>query len=318
MTSRYDEEDLSKIRPVSIESRKSRIRVDRFVDPEGGPDAGPGRLIERFPRILKGDDLHRLVETLRRARAEKREILWLMGAHVIKCGLSLYVNSLIREGYITAFSTTGSATIHDLEIAFYGHTSEDVAEELPAGRFGMSAETMARFESACARAGRDGLGMGEGFGAYVVESEANWARYSIFGAAARKGIPATVHVALGTDITHQHGSFPAALVGELSMRDFRILSATVGRLFDRGVVVVFGSAVVLPEVFLKAVSISYNLGRKPRDVTAASFDMIQQYRVRENILSRPFQNAGRSFAFQGHHEIMLPLLHELLMDGRRP
>jgi hypothetical protein len=255
-----------------------------------------------------------VVEALRRARADKRQILWLVGAHVIKCGLSLYVNSLMRKGYITALATTGSATIHDLELAFYGQTSEDVAAELPAGRFGMCAETAARFVSACEHAGRGGLGLGEGFGDYILESKAPWARYSIFGEAARMGIPATVHVALGTDITHQHPSFPGALVGELSMRDFRILSALVGKLFDRGVVIVFGSAVVLPEVFLKTVSISYNLGRTPRGVTAASFDMLSPYRVRENVLSRPFTGHGDSYSFHGHHEIMLPLLYALLKE----
>ena len=158
------------------------------------------------------------------------------------------------------------------------------------------------------------MGLGEAIGDYIVERAAPNERYSVFAAAARKGIPATVHVALGTDITHQHPGFPAGRVGELSMRDFRIMSALVGRLFDNGVVLVFGSAVVLPEVFLKAVSISYNLGRKPVGVTAANFDMLPQYRVKENVLTRPFKDGGKSYAFHGHHEIMLPLLYTLLRE----
>ena len=151
-----------------------------------------------------------------------------------------------------------------------------------------------------------------GLGAYITESKAKHRRVSVYANAFEASVPATVHVALGTDITHQHPSFPGGLVGELSMRDFRILTASVGRLFDGGVVVVFGSAVVLPEVFLKAVSIGYNLGRKPKGVTAASFDMTQQYRVTENVLKRPFYGAGESYSFVGHHEVMLPLLFHML------
>jgi hypothetical protein len=314
MTSRYEEEDLGKIRPSSIEERESKVSVDRFVDPEGAAGAAGRRLVEAFPKILKGEDLRRFVEAMQQARAENRQILWLIGAHVLKCGLSLYVNSLIRRKYITALATTGSATVHDLEFALFGRSSEDVASELPRGRFGMSAETASHFAAACEHAGKRGLGLGEGLGEYIDRANARWGRFSVFRESLRSNVPATVHVALGTDITHQHPCFPAALVGELSMRDFRILSAVVGKLFDGGVVVVFGSAVVLPEVFLKTVSISYNLGRSPRAVTAASFDMTPQYRVKENVLTRPFKGAGESFSFQGHHEIMLPLLYTLLAE----
>jgi hypothetical protein len=316
MASRYQEEDLGRVRAVSIRGRDSKVHLDDFVDPEEKAGAGgdKGKIIERFPRVLKGDELRRLADALRRARAEKREILWLMGAHVLKCGLSLYVNSLVRRGFVTAVATTGSAAIHDLELAFFGETSEDVGVELPRGRFGMAAETAAHFAGACEHAAKGGLGLGEGIGEYMQTSKAAHERYSVFANALSARVPATVHVALGTDITHQHPGFPAALAGELSMKDFRILTSAVGRMFDGGVVIVFGSAVVLPEVFLKAVSVGYNLGRSPRGVTAASFDMFPQYRVRENILSRPFKGAGESFSFTGHHEIMLPLLYAVLME----
>lgn len=317
MTSRYEEEDLGKIRPASIHGRDSKVRVDRFVDPDDAPGGAAGAIIEKFPKILKGDDLRRVVDAMRKARTEKRQILWFIGAHVLKCGLSLYMNSLIRRGYVTALATTGSATVHDMELALFGHTSEDVASELPRGRFGMSAETASHFAAACEHAAARDLGLGEGIGEYIDRTDSPWLRYSVFREAVRNHVPATVHVALGTDITHQHPSFPASRVGELSMRDFRILSAVVGKLFDGGVVVVFGSAVVLPEVFLKTVSINYNLGRTPRRVTAASFDMLQPYRVRENVLSRPFKDAGESYAFQGHHEIMLPLLYAVLTEEVR-
>ncbi len=313
MTTRYDEEDLRKVRPISIHERESKVHVDGFIDPEAhGGEAR--KLVDLFPRTLKGEDLRRVVGALRRAREGNGQIVWLVGAHVLKCGLSLYVNSLMRKGYVTALATTGSATVHDIELAFFGETSEDVASELPRGRFGMAEETASHFAAGCDHAGRGALGLGEGLGEYIEKSSAPFAKYSVFAEALRNKIPATVHVALGTDIVHQHPSFPAALVGELSMRDFRIFSAAVGKLFDGGVVLVFGSAVILPEVFLKAVSIGYNLGRSPKSITAASFDMFSQYRVTENVLSRPFKGAGESYSFHGHHEIMLPILYELLME----
>ena len=308
----YKEEDLSKIKSISIGDRKSKVSVGDFVDPATLRRVDGEALLEGFPRVLKGDELRRFVSALEAARRDKREIVWLIGAHVIKCGLSLYINSLIDRGYVTALATTGSATVHDLELAFYGVTSEDVAEELPQGRFGMSRETAAHFEAACRLAAESDRGLGEGVGAYVNLEKAPYEKISVFGHCQRAGVPATVHVALGTDITHQHPTFPAAMVGELSMRDFRIHAGSVGRLFDNGVAVVLGSAVVLPEVFMKAVSVSYSVGRKPENVTAASFDMLPQYRVGENVLRRPFPGSGQSYAFTGHHELMLPVLYHLL------
>ncbi len=314
MPSKYEEEDLSRLRPISIDDRESKVCVEDFVDPESTDgSAGLAALSGIFPDILKGEDLKRAVAALKKARDADREILWLVGAHVIKCGLSLYLASLIKNRYITSIATTGSTTVHDLELAFFGKTSEDVAAELPRGRFGMSRETASHFVSACQLAEESELGLGEGIGEYVERSHAPYGRYSTYANALRASVPATVHVALGTDINHQHASFPGELVGKLSMKDFRILAARVGRIFDRGVVVVFGSAVVLPEVFLKAVSVAYNLGKEPDGVTAVGFDMFQQYRVRENVLTRPFKGAGTSYSFIGHHEIMLPLLYNLLM-----
>lgn len=318
MPGKYQEEDLSKVRPISISDRASKVFLRHFVDPEklitsenAGALAG---LQAMFPDVLAGTSLKHLTKAVQAAREEKREILWLIGAHVIKCGLSLYINSLMKRGFITSIATTGSATIHDLELAFFGETSEDVARELPLGRFGMSEETSAHYNAACSLASEEDLGLGGGFGRYIGSNAPNGA-HSIFAEASRQSVPATVHIAFGTDIAHQHPSFPAALVGDRTMKDFRILTRTVGNLFDGGVVIVFGSAVVLPEVFLKSVAVNYNLGRKPADVTAASFDMFSQYRVKENILARPFQNCGESHSFIGHHEIMLPLLYSLLVTG---
>lgn len=312
----FDEEDLTRINTVSIESRRSKITVNDIVDPAkvfGGKDrVNTDVLAKGFPDILAARSLKKLISALHEAKAKKREIMWLVGAHTIKCGLSLYLNSLIDAGFLTSLSTTGSSVIHDLELTFFGKTSEYVEDELPEGRFGMAKETSQQFDSACHHAERLDLGLGCGVGAYVADSDAPNKPVSVFHRAHTAGIPATVHVSFGTDITHQHPSFPAAKVGELTMKDFRIVTKRVERLFDGGVVIIFGSAVILPEVFLKAVSINYNLGRKPAGVTAVSFDMNPPYRVRENVLSRPFQGSGEAYSITGHHEIMLPLLYGLL------
>lgn len=302
----FEEIDLSRINPISIQDRTSKVHVKDIVRP------GEGELRDAFPDLLAAGSLKRTVDALRRARDGGREIVWLMGAHVIKAGLSGYMGALIDDGFLTCVATTGSAAIHDLEFAFFGETSEDVGAELPQGRFGMSRETSEHFNAAIRLAAQEGRGLGGGFGAYVQGCQAPHRETSLFARAHAAGIPATVHVALGTDITHQHPTFPAAEAGRLSMQDFRILARRVQGVFEGGVVVLVGSAVVLPEVFLKAVSIAYNLGTRPRDVFAVGFDMMPQYRVRENVLTRPFQGACESHMITGHHEIMLPLLYRLL------
>jgi hypothetical protein len=312
----FEETDLNRIKPIPISGRKSKLTVDQIVDPKtavgGGRPPGAGELLAVFPDILAADSMKRLVAAMKTARSDGRELLWLVGAHTIKCGLSLYLNALIDAGFITTISTTGSTTIHDLELAFFGKTSEFVEEELVVGRFGMARETAAHYSAACRHASESGQGLGAGMGDYIAERGAPHRNVSVFHKASERGIPATVHVSFGTDITHQHPSFPAERVGELTMKDFRIMTRRVERAFDHGVVIVFGSAVILPEVFLKAVSINYNLGHTPAGVTTASFDMLPQYRVRENVLGRPFRGAGESYAITGHHEIMLPLLYLLL------
>jgi hypothetical protein len=316
VNNQFDETDLSRIKPIPISERKSKLSVDQIVDPfaalGGEKPKGAGELLALLPDVLAADAVKKLVAALQAARNDKREIVWLVGAHTIKCGLSLFINSLIDAGYITTVATTGSSTIHDLELAFFGKTSEFVEEELTLGRFGMAGETADRFAAACNHAYDTKQGLGAGVGDYIAAQNAPHQNVSVFHKASQAGVPATVHVAFGTDITHQHPSFPAERVGGLTMKDFRILSSRVERAFDRGVIIVFGSAVVLPEVFLKAVSINYNLGHRPTGVTTASFDMLPQYRVRENVLGRPFRGSGESYAVTGHHEIMLPLLYLLL------
>lgn len=316
MKNPFEETDLRAIRTIPIESRRSKITVKQVVDPAkmlgDGKPVQASELLASFPDLLAAESLKRLVAAMRKARSEKREIVWMVGAHTIKCGLSMYLSALIDRGYVTTLATTGSSTIHDLELAFFGKTSEYVEDELPAGRFGMAEETASHYAAACKHASESGLGLGSGVGDYIDKKKAPNRSASIFHRAYTAGVPATVHVSFGADITHQHPAFPAAAVGELTMQDFRIFTRRVGRMFDGGVALVFGSAVVLPEVFLKAVSINYNLGHQPAGVTAASFDMLPQYRVRENVLGRPFKGVGEAYAITGHHEIMLPLLYFLL------
>lgn len=316
MKREFEETDLSGIKPIPISGRKSKLSVDQIVDPGVTPgevrSQVAGELLASLPDILAADSLKKLVAAMKAAKSDGREILWLVGAHTIKCGLSLYLNALIEAGFITTIATTGSSTIHDLELAFFGKTSEYVEEELEVGRFGMAKETAEHYSAACRHAFDSGQGLGAGTGDYIAALDAPYRNVSVFHKANDCGIPATVHVSFGTDITHQHPSFPAELVGGLTMKDFRILTRRVQRAFDRGVAIVFGSAVILPEVFLKAVSVNYNLGHKPSGVTTASFDMLPQYRVRENVLGRPFRGTGESYAITGHHEIMLPLLYLLL------
>jgi len=313
---KFEEANLGSIRTIPIENRRSKISVEQIVDPAklqgNGARVNASELLAFFPDVLAADSLKKVVKAMQEAKTASREIVWMVGAHTIKCGLSLYLNALIEAGYITTIATTGSSTIHDLELAFFGKTSEYVEDELRAGRFGMAAETAARYSDACLHAWESGLGLGNGVGDYVGSEKAPHRSVSVFHKANSAGIPATVHVSFGTDVTHQHPSFPAAKVGDLTMKDFRIFTQRVQRMFDGGVAIVFGSAVILPEVFLKAVSINYNLGYQPSGVTAASFDMLPQYRVTENVLGRPFKGAGNAYAITGHHEIMLPLLYFLL------
>jgi hypothetical protein len=319
MPSRYEEEDLSRIKPISIEDRKSKVDISSFVDPDEvmSGSGGTGDIVAAMmPDILAGSAIKQFASALIEARDEGRTILWLTGAHVIKCGLSLYLRSLMKKGFVSALACTGSSAIHDIELSFHGATSEDVGEELPRGRFGMARETAEHFRDAVAMAVKEGTGLGEGIGRYIEVQGAPNAGYSVFAGAHSCSVPVTVHVALGTDIVHQHPFFPGEAVGELSMKDFRILCRVVGDVFSGGVVVVFGSAVILPEVFLKAVSIGYNLGKKPNGVTVAAFDMMDHYRVNENILRRPFPRGAKSYRFTGHHEIMMPLLFALLSGVR--
>ena len=257
---------------------------------------------------MKGEDWRKLIWFWLSAKRKKKTRLAMAGAHVLKCGLSPLLIDLAEKGFISALALHGAGAIHDLEIAFFGQTSEEVAETLETGSFGMVKETAELHAAAVYLAARRNVGLGEAFGAYIDKAQAPFKKYSLLYNFYRLHLPATVHVAFGTDTVHQHPNFPAAETGEATWRDFKVLAATLADLHNGGIVANFGSAVILPEVFLKALSVARNAAGPVKNFTTANFDMIQHYRPSQNVLFRPTLKSGRAFAFTGHHEIMLPLL----------
>jgi hypothetical protein len=267
--------------------------------------------ISKLPQILAGDSLRRLIRALLYARESGKPIVWGIGGHVIKVGLGPVLNDLMEAGFVTGIAMNGSSAIHDFEVALAGQTSEEVESAIGSGRFGMARETSEYINAAIATA--DGLGMGEALGRSIEEGTGHaepfpHRRLSVLAEAFRRSIPVTVHVAIGTDIVHTHPSASGAALGSASYRDFRLFCSMVRELDGGGVYLNVGSAVVLPEVFLKAVSIVRNLGHRLEEFTTANLDFIQSYRPTENVLKRPTQNSGQSIALTGHHEIMIPLI----------
>jgi hypothetical protein len=257
-----------------------------------------------------------VVDAIVRARAGGRAIIWGLGGHVIKCGLAPVLIDLMRRGHLTAFALNGAAAIHDFEIALAGHTSEDVEAVLPDGRFGMAEETGREMNRAISNGHSEGIGMGEALGRWLPQvADPRYAGCSVLSEAYRAGVPVTVHVAIGTDTPHMHPAFNPEAMGAATHRDFRLLCAYVADLDRGGVYVNVGSAVVLPEVFLKAVSAVRNLGRPLADFTTVNFDFLQHYRPRLNVVERPHAGSGGAgYALTGHHELMIPLLAAALIE----
>ncbi len=315
MSNRYEEIDLERIKTLPIAERGSKVKLDSFGDPRKGGKSFK-RWLDALPDHLAADRVKRLAKSLRRAKSAKdREFVWMIGAHVVKCGLSRYLIELMKKGYVSVLAMNGAAAIHDFEIACFGETSEDVASNLAKGVFGFSRETSAGMNEAVAAGNAQGFGLGEALGAYLRMGEWPNASYSILSEAYRLGIPATVHVAIGTDILVQHPGYDGAAWGGLSARDFRIFAARIERLGIRGGVALnVGSAVIMPEVFLKAFSVARNLGASFDKITTCNLDMIQHYRPTENVLRRPSQFGGESISITGHHEILIPLLFSALFS----
>jgi hypothetical protein len=307
--------DFAGLKTVSLGERGGKVKTADFaaVYRAGSGVAG---WLDSLPRIMAGNSFRAVVDALAAARRRQRAIIWGLGGHVIKCGLAPVLIDLMRRGYVTAFALNGAAAIHDFEIALAGHTSEDVEAVLPDGRFGAAEETGREMNRAIAEGDRDGLGMGEALGRRLDSSPPpEHAASSLLLQAYRQGTPVTVHVAIGTDTPHTHPAADPAAIGSASHRDFRLFSAYVADLNEGGVYLNVGSAVVLPEVFLKAVSAVRNLGHPLANFTTANFDFLQHYRPRVNVVERPHAGAGGAgYAITGHHELMIPLLAAALIE----
>jgi hypothetical protein len=308
---RHPEIDLQAVRTISVSRRPTKVRVEDLA-PAPDPAAPIGQLEQFLPDLLTGASLRGLLEAWVLARAAGRPAIAMLGGHVVKTGVQRPLLSLLETGAFTAIAMNGAAAIHDFELAFWGNTSEPVEETLGAGQFGLVEETPALFNQAIAEGNRKGMGMGEALGEFMNDAEAPHADVSLLARAAALGIPLTVHVAIGTDTVHQHPSFDGAVTGAATHRDFRIFTAAL-RDLEGGVVLNFGSAVVLPEVFLKALSTARNLGHECARFTAANFDQIRHYRPEKNVLERPLLAGGKGYSFVGPHELWVPLLAALYL-----
>jgi hypothetical protein len=298
--------DLSALKRRSIEECARQVSRDDMAR-VSQPSAVMLDFLRSLPRILAGREFLEFLEEAAARRHAGQPMLIMYGGHVVKCGLAPLLADLMERGYVQGLATNGAGAIHDVEMTLFGRTSEDVAAGLEDGTFGMVRETGDFFADTL----RDGAGegLGEALGRRLVAAAPGAVSPSLLGSGARLGIPVTVHVAIGTDIVHQHPDLPAAALGEAAWRDFRIFAAVLAGMDRGGVVVNLGSAVILPEVFLKALTIVRNLGYGARDIVTANFDMLRHYRPQVNVVDRPTRHGGRGFSFIGHHEILVPLLH---------
>ena len=305
--------DTSTATMVRLTDRPSKVQHGALLDPNAARTVSSG-LDGLLPSVLKGGDLVAVADAWAAAVRRERAVVLGMGAHVIKVGLSRLVIDLISRGWLHALAGTGAVGIHDLEMALDGHTSEEVAEGLPTGAFGMAEETGAAYWDAVALASRQGYGLGQAVGAEITERAPGFQTLSILAAAYEHQIPATLHVTLGADTVHMHPRHDGAALGAASFRDFHVLADIVTRLDDGGLYLNLGSAVTLPEVFLKAINIARNVTGRPHRIVTANFDMIQHYRPLENVVGRPTRPGGRGYAITGHHEILFPLLYAMVRD----
>jgi hypothetical protein len=302
--------DFSKLTVSSLEDSNRLVSRTQHAG-LSSPDMQLGEFLEGLPRVLAGNRLRDLSQAVVRARKANKPVLLQFGGHMIKCGLSPLIIDLLRRGWVTALAVNGSVAVHDFELAMIGSTSEDVEQTLQDGSFGMCRET-ADFINNAGVKGQDG-GLGKALGELIIEAKLPYSSESVFAQAVLARRPMTVHVAVGTDVVHQHPTLDGAALGKATLADFRTYCGVVADLGDGGVIINAGSAVILPEVFLKAVSVARNLGCGVSEFVAANLDMIQHYRTTVNVLSRPLQKGGRALSLTGHHEILFPLLHAMIL-----
>jgi hypothetical protein len=310
----YEEFDLSRVRTYPLAGRASKAKAADFARPyrAGG---GVAALLDGLPNLLAAADFKAVVRAILAAREGRRGIVWGLGAHVIKTGLGPILIDLMERGFVSALATNGAGIIHDFEVALSGGTSEDVDEALGPGRFGMAEETGRLLNAAVNDGVKSGLGLGQSVGRRLRALNPAHEALSVVAAADRLEIPLTVHVALGTDIIHMHPDASGAAIGEGSLRDFRYFVSNVARL-EHGVYLNCGSAVVLPEVFLKAVALARNGGASLDGLTTVNLDFVRLYRPQTNVVSRPVAGIGKGYSLVGHHEIMIPLLAAALLEAQ--
>lgn len=311
--SKYKSINLTRIKTYPSSARKSKVNTGHeAVPPRAGMTVKD--FLDQLPSVLKANDLKAIAGAVVAARQKGKPVIVLLGGHVIKTGCSPVLIDLARKGLITHFASNGSAAIHDTELALFGHTSEDVDQALVEGSFGMAFDLADFVNQAAKTASENGEGFGEALGRLLVEVNAPNLHRALIPRCFQEGIPYTLHIAMGTDIVHQHPTADGAAIGTASLQDFRILAAAVAELGEGGVVINLGSAVILPEVFLKCLSVARNLGYSVQDFTTANFDMIQHYRPNENVVRRPVLQGGKGYAITGHHEIMIPLLAAAIIE----
>ena len=305
--------NMKKVKTYSIKSRVSKVNKKDFaLKPVKGKSFSA--FLDSLPDILKAKDLRAVSADIVAARRKNKGVIFMAGAHVIKCGLNPVLIELIKKKVITCICLNGAGIIHDFEIAFQGKTSEDVGVNLETGKFGMGKETADFLNHAAVSGVRKGFGLGYAIASAIAAEKLAHKDLSLLYHAYKHKVPVCVFVGIGTDIIHQHPSFDAASTGQGSLRDFHILVKNICSLNQGGVALNFGSAVLLPEVFLKALNLARNLGNKVRGFTTANFDMIYQYRCSQNVVNRPTRQAGKGYYIIGHHEIMLPLLAQSLIE----
>jgi len=305
--------NLDKLTTYPISKRKCKVRHEDFAKP---PSKGAkfSDFYKSLPNILTGADFKAIVDAIVLSRSKKKPVIFMMGGHVIKCGLNPVIIELMKRKVITAISLNGSGAIHDFEVALIGRTSEDVPDALENGSFGMAKETALYINGALEEAVEKDIGAGRAIAEVINDEKLPFRNQSLLYNAFKEGVLSTVHIAIGTDIIHQHPSFDAGSAGEASLRDFHNLIEEVAMLGDGGVALNIGSSVILPEVFLKAINVARNLGYKVKDFTACNFDMLQHYRPYQNVVTRPVKSGGKGYNIIGHHEIMIPLLAQSIIE----
>lgn len=308
----YKPVSLHGVKTYSVRKRTSKVSLSAFSTAHGKGDPLK-TFLDKLPGILAVNDFRAVVQAIVRARKKSKQVILGMGAHPIKVGLTPLITDLMQKQIITALATNGAAIVHDFELAFIGRTSEDVAKELCTGTFGMAHETGKHLNAAIKEGLKKGYGIGKSVGEMIARSNYRFRDKSIFAGAYEAAIPATVHVAIGTDIIHMHPEADGSVIGEGSFRDFRLFTSVVSDL-EGGVYINLGSAVVMPEVFLKALTLARNLGNKVENITTVNMDFIQHYRPVQNVLKRPTMGKGACYALTGHHEIMFPLLAAAIIE----